>query len=71
MKDVYKNKLHILKLGATAPTKVGNIKGELLLENGAYHFVDMSTVIGKDHRRGYNFCLKDLKESFPQKFVCL
>lgn len=42
----------ILKPGVTVPAKVGDIIGALLSENGAYHFVDLSTVSGKDYRRG-------------------
>ena len=34
------------------PTKVGDIIGALLSENGAYQFVDVSTPNGKDYRRG-------------------
>ena len=42
----------LLKPGVTVPTKVGDIIGALLTENGAYHFADLSTASGKDHRRG-------------------
>lgn len=42
----------VLKPGVTVPTKVGDIIGALLTENGAYHFADLSTVSGKDYRRG-------------------
>ena len=42
----------LLKPGVTVPTKVGDIIGALLTENGAYHFVDLSTASGKDYRRG-------------------
>lgn len=42
----------LLKPDVTVPAKVGDIIGALLSENGAYHFVDLSTVSGKDYRRG-------------------
>lgn len=42
----------ILKPGVTVPAKVGDIIGALLSENGAYHFVDLSTVSGRDYRKG-------------------
>lgn len=42
----------LLKAGVTVPTKVGDIIGALLTENGAYHFADLSTASGKDYRRG-------------------
>lgn len=41
-----------LKPGAAVPTKVGDIIGALLTENGAYQFADLSTVSGRDYRRG-------------------
>lgn len=42
----------LLKPGVTVPTKIGDIIGALLTENGAYRFVDLSTASGKDYRRG-------------------
>ncbi|NBJ02249.1 TIGR02391 family protein [Lachnospiraceae bacterium] len=42
----------LLKPSDTVPSKVGNIIGALLTENGAYHFADLSTASGKDYRRG-------------------
>lgn len=42
----------LLKPGVTVPTKVGDIIGALLTENGAYQFADLSTASGKDYRRG-------------------
>lgn len=42
----------VLRPGVTVPTKVGDIIGALLTENGAYHFADLSTASGKDYRRG-------------------
>ncbi len=42
----------ILKPGVTVPTKIGDVMGALLSENGAYQFADLSTTSGKDYRRG-------------------
>lgn len=42
----------ILKPDVTVPAKVGDIIGALLSENGAYHFSDLSTVSGRDYRKG-------------------
>lgn len=42
----------ILKPGVTVPAKVGDIIGALLTENGAYQFADLSTVSGRDYRKG-------------------
>ena len=42
----------ILKSDAKVPAKIGEIIGALLSENGAYHFVDLSTDSGKNYRRG-------------------
>ncbi|MDE7178729.1 MAG: TIGR02391 family protein [Lachnospiraceae bacterium] len=41
-----------LKPDAVVPAKVGDIIGALLSENGAYHFADLSTVSGRDYRKG-------------------
>lgn len=41
-----------LKPNVALPTKIGDIIGALLTENGAYHFADLSTASGKDYRRG-------------------
>lgn len=41
-----------LKPDSTTPVKVGEIIGALLTEHGAYQFADLSTVSGKDYRRG-------------------
>lgn len=41
-----------LKPGVSVPVKVVDIIGALLTENGAYHFADLSTVSGRDYRRG-------------------
>ena len=41
-----------LKPNAGVPSKVGDLIGALLTENGAYHFCDTSTQSGKDYRRG-------------------
>lgn len=41
-----------LKPTATLPSKIGDVIGALLSENGAYHFADTSTTSGKDYRRG-------------------
>lgn len=41
-----------LKPNSVEPSRVGDIIGALLSENGAYHFTDTTTVSGKDYRRG-------------------
>lgn len=41
-----------LKPNSTVPAKIGEVIGALLTENGAYHFADLSTVSGKDYRKG-------------------
>lgn len=41
-----------LKPGAPVPSKVGDIIGALISENGAFKFCDTSTTSGKDYRRG-------------------
>ncbi len=49
-----------LKPNAVVPAKVGDIIGALLTENGAYHFADLSTVSGKDYRRGMQFLFEGI-----------
>lgn len=41
-----------LKPTTNLPTKIGDVIGALLSENGAYHFADTSTTSGRDYRRG-------------------
>lgn len=50
----------ILKPGITLPAKVGDIIGALLSENGVYHFADLSTVSGRDYRRGIQFLFEGI-----------
>lgn len=47
-----REKFKELKPSITVPTKVGDIIGALLTENGAFKFSDTSTASGKDYRRG-------------------
>ena len=49
-----------LKPGVSVPVKVGDIIGTLLTENGAYHFADLSTVSGRDYRRGIQFLFEGI-----------
>ncbi len=39
-------------LNRNITAKVGDIIGALLSENGVYHFADLSTVSGKNYRKG-------------------
>ena len=41
-----------LKPGTSVPSKVGDIIGALLSDNGVFKFCDTSTTSGKDYRRG-------------------
>ncbi len=41
-----------LKPGMTVPTKIGDVMGALISENGVFKFCDTSTTSGKDYRRG-------------------
>lgn len=49
-----------LKPGVSVPAKVGDIIGALLTENGVYHFSDLSTVSGRDYRRGIQFLFEGI-----------
>lgn len=41
-----------LKAGATVPSRIGDVIGALISENGAFKFCDITTISGKDYRRG-------------------
>lgn len=47
-----REKFKELKPSITVPTRVGDIIGALLTENGAFKFCDTSSASGKDYRRG-------------------
>ncbi len=49
-----------LKPGVSVPAKVGDIIDALLTENGVYHFSDLSTVSGRDYRRGIQFLFEGI-----------
>ena len=41
-----------LKPGTTVPSKIGDVIGALMSENGAFKFCDTTTTSGRDYRRG-------------------
>lgn len=41
-----------LKPGAAVPSKIGDVIGALMSENGAFKFCDTTTTSGRDYRRG-------------------
>ena len=41
-----------LKIGVAVPSKIGDVIGALISENGAFKFCDTTTTSGKDYRRG-------------------
>lgn len=47
-----REKFSELKPGVGVPTKIGEVIGALLSENGLFHFCDTTTASGKDYRRG-------------------
>ena len=47
-----REKFKELKPGVPVPSKVGDVIGALISENGAFKFADTSTISGKDYRRG-------------------
>lgn len=49
-----------LKPTATPPSKISDVIGALLSENGAYHFTDTSTISGKNHRRGIQYMFEGM-----------
>lgn len=53
-----------LKPGAAIPSKIGDIIGALLTENGAYQFADLSTVSGRDYRKGIQFLFEGILAAY-------
>ena len=47
-----------LKPGVPAPSKIGDIIGALLSDNGIFQFCDTSTQSGKDHRKGIKLLIE-------------
>lgn len=47
-----REKFSELKPGVAVPSKIGDVIGALISENGAFKFCDTTTVSGKDYRRG-------------------
>ncbi len=54
----------ILKQGITVPAKVGDIIGALLSDNGVYHFADLSTVNGKNYRKGIQSLFEGISAAY-------
>lgn len=54
-----REKFSELKPGAAVPSKIGDVIGALMSENGAFKFCDTTTTSGRDYRRGINLCLKE------------
>ena len=59
-----------LKPGAGVPTKIGDIVGALLGDNGAFHFCDTSTVSGKDQRRGVKLLFDGMFAAYRNPAAC-
>ena len=47
-----REKFSELKPGTTVPSKIGDVIGALISENGVFRFCDTSTTSGRDYRRG-------------------
>lgn len=47
-----REKFSELKTDVTVPSKIGDVIGALISENGAFKFCDTTTTSGKDYRRG-------------------
>lgn len=47
-----REKFSELKPGAAVPSKIGDVIGALMSENGAFKFCDTTTTSGRDYRRG-------------------
>ena len=47
-----REKFSELKPGTTVPSKIGDVIGALISENGVFRFCDTTTTSGRDYRRG-------------------
>ena len=53
-----------LRPGAAVPSKIGDIIGALISENGAFKFCDTTTPSGKDYRRGIQFLFEGIMAAY-------
>lgn len=53
-----------LKPGTVAPSRIGEVIGALISENGAFKFCDTTTASGKDYRRGIQHLFEGIMAAY-------
>ena len=53
-----------LKPGAAVPSKIGDVIGALMSENGAFKFCDTTTTSGRDYRRGIHSLFEGIMAAY-------
>ena len=59
-----REKFSELKPGTTVPSKIGDVIGALMSENGAFKFCDTTTTSGKDYRRGIHSLFEGIMAAY-------
>ena len=58
-----------LKPGAAVPSKIGDVIGALMSENGAFKFCDTTTTSGRDYRRGIHSLFEGIMAAYRNKLI--
>ncbi|MEI3086275.1 MAG: TIGR02391 family protein [Oscillospiraceae bacterium] len=59
-----REKFSELKPDAAAPSRIGDVIGALISENGAFKFCDTTTASGKDYRRGIQHLFEGIMAAY-------
>ena len=59
-----REKFSELKPGTTVPSKIGDVIGALISENGVFRFCDTSTTSGRDYRRGIHSLFEGIMAAY-------
>lgn len=59
-----REKFSVLKPGTTVPSKIGDVIGALMSENGAFKFCDTTTTSGRNYRRGIHSLFEGIMAAY-------
>lgn len=59
-----REKFSELKPGTTVPSKIGDVIGALMSENGVFRFCDTTTTSGRDYRRGIHSLFEGIMAAY-------
>ena len=59
-----REKFSELKPGTTVPSKIGDVIGALISENGVFRFCDTTTTSGRHHRRGIHSLFEGIMAAY-------